>query len=96
MLTQKIEGLNFDVRKHLLDYDDVMNTQRTVMYDRRRKILFGSDAEVAEMELEAGLAAQAQQDRETAEAAKAAAAASAVTKLEAIGLTAEEIAALRG
>ena len=55
-----------------------------------------TDAEVAEMELEAGLAAQAQQDRETAEAAKAAAAASAVTKLEAIGLTAEEIAALRG
>ena len=55
-----------------------------------------TDAEVAEMELEAGLAAQAQQDREVAEAAKAAAAASAVAKLEAIGLTAEEIAALRG
>ncbi len=46
---EKIEGLNFDVRKHLLDYDDVMNTQRTVMYDRRRKILFGTDAEVAEI-----------------------------------------------
>jgi hypothetical protein len=55
-----------------------------------------TDAEVAEMELEAGLAAQAEQDRLTAEAAKAAAAASAVAKLEAIGLTADEIAALRG
>lgn len=55
-----------------------------------------TDAEVAEMELEAGLAAQAEQDRLTAEAAKAAAAASAVSKLEALGLTADEIAALRG
>ena len=55
-----------------------------------------TDAEVAEMELEAGLAAQAQQDREASEALKAAAAASAVAKLEAIGLTADEIAALRG
>jgi hypothetical protein len=55
-----------------------------------------TDDEVAEMELEAGLAAQAEQDREAAEAAKAAAAASAVAKLEAIGLTADEIAALRG
>lgn len=55
-----------------------------------------TDAEVAEMELEAGLAAQAEQDRLTAEAAKAAAAASAVGKLEALGLTADEIAALRG
>jgi hypothetical protein len=55
-----------------------------------------TDAEVAEMELEAGLAAQAQQDREAAEALKATAAASAVSKLEALGLTADEIAALRG
>lgn len=55
-----------------------------------------TDVEVAEMELEAGLTAQAQQDREAAEALKAAAAASAVAKLEAIGLTADEIAALRG
>jgi hypothetical protein len=55
-----------------------------------------TDAEVAEMELEAGLAAQAEQDRLTAEALKAAAAASAVSKLEALGLTADEIAALRG
>jgi len=55
-----------------------------------------TDDEVAEMELEAGLAAQAEQDRVTAEALKAAAAASAVSKLEALGLTTDEIAALRG
>lgn len=55
-----------------------------------------TDAEVAEMEAAAVIAEQARQDREAAEAAKAAAAASAVAKLEAIGLTADEIAALRG
>jgi hypothetical protein len=55
-----------------------------------------TDVEVAEMELEAGLAAQAEQDRATAKALKATAAASAVSKLEALGLTADEIAALRG
>ncbi len=42
----KIEGFNFDSRKHVLEYDDVMNKQRTAVYERRRKILFGSDEEV--------------------------------------------------
>ncbi len=37
----KIEGLNFDARKHLLEYDDVMNHQRRSVYDRRMKVLFG-------------------------------------------------------
>ena len=55
-----------------------------------------TDAEIAELEANAAVAAQEQADREAAEAAKAAAAASAVAKLEAIGLTADEIAALRG
>ncbi|TSD02258.1 MAG: preprotein translocase subunit SecA [Parcubacteria group bacterium Athens0714_24] len=36
----KIEGFNFDTRKHLLDYDDVMSHQRNIIYERRRKILF--------------------------------------------------------
>ncbi len=35
----KIEGYNFDIRKHVLDYDDVMNRQRGVIYKRRREIL---------------------------------------------------------
>ncbi|MBX4188287.1 MAG: preprotein translocase subunit SecA [Candidatus Doudnabacteria bacterium] len=36
---KKIEGLNFDTRKHVLEYDDVMNKQRTVIYKKRREIL---------------------------------------------------------
>ena len=55
-----------------------------------------TDAEVAQMEADATIAEEKRQEAEAAEAAKAAAAASAVAKLEAIGLTAEEIAALRG
>jgi len=35
----KIEGFNFDIRKHVLDYDDVMNKQREVIYKKRRSIL---------------------------------------------------------
>jgi len=35
----KIEGFNFDIRKHVLEYDDVMNKQREVIYKRRKEIL---------------------------------------------------------
>ncbi len=35
----KVEGRNFDMRKHLLEYDDVMNQQREIIYGRRREIL---------------------------------------------------------
>ena len=35
----RVEGYNFDIRKHVLEYDDVVNTQRNVMYAQRRKIL---------------------------------------------------------
>jgi len=35
----KVEGFNFDVRKHLLEYDDVINQQRNVIYRQRRQIL---------------------------------------------------------
>jgi len=38
---QKIEGLNFDARKHILEYDDVLNFQRKTFYERRRNILSG-------------------------------------------------------
>ncbi len=37
----KIEGFNFDARKHVLEYDDVLNFQRKTIYERRRKILLG-------------------------------------------------------
>ncbi len=36
---EKVEGANFDFRKHLLDYDDVLNKQRSAVYDRRQRIL---------------------------------------------------------
>ena len=39
----KVEGHNFDIRKHVVEYDDVMNTQRDVIYRERRKILEGAD-----------------------------------------------------
>jgi preprotein translocase subunit SecA len=39
---RKVEGHNFDIRKHLLEYDDVMNMQRGVIYKQRREVL-GSD-----------------------------------------------------
>ncbi|CCG98648.1 preprotein translocase, SecA subunit [Fibrella aestuarina BUZ 2] len=38
---KKVEENNFGVRKRLLEYDDVMNYQRTAIYDRRRNALFG-------------------------------------------------------
>jgi preprotein translocase subunit SecA len=39
----KIEGFNFDLRKHVLEYDDVMNKQRETIYRKRREILESSD-----------------------------------------------------
>ena len=38
---EKIEGFHFDARKHLLEYDDVMNHQRKIIYERRRNVLLG-------------------------------------------------------
>jgi preprotein translocase subunit SecA len=40
---KRVEGYNFDIRKHLLEYDDVMNQQRTVVYDLRNKALTSTD-----------------------------------------------------
>jgi len=47
----KVEGHNFEIRKHLLEYDDVMNQQRTVIYAQRREILMGKDLREAIMEM---------------------------------------------
>ncbi len=38
---KKVEARNFDIRKHVLEYDDVMNQQREVIYSQRRQILLG-------------------------------------------------------
>jgi len=40
---KRVEGQNFDIRKHLLDYDDVMNRQRKVIYEQRKKVLRGDN-----------------------------------------------------
>ena len=40
---KRVEGHNFDIRKHLLEYDDVMNKHREIIYARRVKILEGND-----------------------------------------------------
>lgn len=40
---KKVESHNFDIRKHVLQYDDVINTQREVIYRERRQILEGED-----------------------------------------------------
>ncbi|MEJ2696821.1 MAG: preprotein translocase subunit SecA [Candidatus Sulfobium sp.] len=40
---KRVESQNFDIRKHLLEYDDVMNKQRTEIYDFRKELLRGDD-----------------------------------------------------
>jgi preprotein translocase subunit SecA len=40
---RQVEGRNFEIRKHVLEYDDVMNKQREVIYARRKKILEEED-----------------------------------------------------
>jgi preprotein translocase subunit SecA len=40
---KKVEGHNFDARKHVVEYDDVMNKQREIIYGERRKVLEGAD-----------------------------------------------------
>lgn len=39
----RVEGRNFDIRKHVLQYDNVMNKQREVIYTERRRVLLGED-----------------------------------------------------
>lgn len=46
---EKIEGVNFDARKHVLGFDDVLNHQRQTIYARRRDILSGDADEVLEV-----------------------------------------------
>jgi len=45
---EKIEGFNFDARKHVLEFDDVLNFQRAIIYSRRRKVLVGDQSAVKE------------------------------------------------
>ncbi|MFH1346946.1 MAG: preprotein translocase subunit SecA [Spirochaetota bacterium] len=50
---RKIEGLNFDLRKHLLEYDDVLNKQRTAFYKKRQDMLIAPQINVDETQINA-------------------------------------------
>ena len=45
---EKIEGFNFDARKHVLEFDDVLNFQRRIIYERRRRVLVGGKSQIEE------------------------------------------------
>jgi preprotein translocase subunit SecA len=49
---KKVEGLNFDARKHLLDYDDILNKQRISVYHRRQRILESNAEELRNFVIE--------------------------------------------
>ncbi|HPW40266.1 MAG TPA: preprotein translocase subunit SecA [Bacillota bacterium] len=48
---KRVEGRNFDIRKHVLQYDNVMNKQREVIYSQRRQVLLGEDIRENIMEM---------------------------------------------
>jgi preprotein translocase subunit SecA len=47
----RVEAQNFSIRKQLLEFDDVMNTQRTIIYQQRREILQGANLKAAVMDM---------------------------------------------
>ena len=51
---KKVEGHNFDIRKHLFEYDDVMNKQREVIYNQRREVLKGETLKEEVLDMAAG------------------------------------------
>jgi preprotein translocase SecA subunit len=53
---KKVEAHNFDIRKHLLEYDDVLNKQREVIYHQRKEVLGGQELKEEVLEMAAGLA----------------------------------------
>ena len=55
---RKVEGHNFEIRKHLLEYDDVMNKQREVIYRQRREVLGSDDVKEVIMDMVDDLAEQ--------------------------------------
>ncbi|MEM7073037.1 MAG: preprotein translocase subunit SecA, partial [Pseudomonadota bacterium] len=48
---QKVEGRNFDIRKHLLQYDDVMNDQRKAIFAQRRDLMTSEDSQNLALEM---------------------------------------------
>ena len=52
---KKVEGRNFGIRKHVLQYDDVMNKQREIIYAERRRVLEGENLEEQVQEMIKGM-----------------------------------------
>ena len=52
---KKVEAHNFDIRKHLLEYDDVMNKQREVIYGQRKEVLKGEELKDEVLSMAEGL-----------------------------------------
>ncbi|MGQ0793135.1 MAG: preprotein translocase subunit SecA [Deltaproteobacteria bacterium] len=52
---KQVEARNFDIRKHLLEYDDVLNTQRDVVYRKRREFLQGENLKDAFYDMAGGI-----------------------------------------
>ncbi len=50
---KRVEAHNFDIRKNVLQYDDVMNRQREIIYGQRRKVLMGEDIRESVMQMAA-------------------------------------------
>ncbi len=50
----KIEGFNFDARKQVLEFDDVLNHQRKIIYEKRRQVLTGSNQDIENRLIEMG------------------------------------------
>ena len=46
-----MEGHNFDIRKHLVEYDDVLNKQRESIYNKRREILKSAEGDTIHLSL---------------------------------------------
>jgi preprotein translocase subunit SecA len=55
---KKVEAHNFDIRKHLLEYDDVLNKQREVIYNQRREVLKGEMLKEEVLGMAEGLAGE--------------------------------------
>ncbi len=51
MIQKQVEGRNFDIRKHILEYDDVLNQHRLAIYARRNRILEGKDIHMEVLEM---------------------------------------------
>ena len=53
---KKVEGKNFSIRKNVLQYDDVMNQQREIIYAQRREVLDGKDLKASILKMVSGVA----------------------------------------